>query len=238
MRNATVQVGPADVAARRQSEPVEAGLEHGLQGDALRRSGTSAGSSAASSFRRSCTSRSSTAATCAARAAGSMWPPSRRPSSPTAFHKLVREAKAMGNVFFGIVGGEPFMHPQLLDMLAEHPDCYFQIFTNGHFITDETAQAAAAARQRHAAHQRRGQRDRQRRAPRPRRRAQQDDAGLAELPRSNKRLHRRLHEPVPDEHRRPAHREVDRPADRDGRDVHLVPRLSADGAGREPATCA
>ena len=30
-------------------------------------------------------------------------------------HKLVREAKAMGNVFFGIVGGEPFMHPQLFD---------------------------------------------------------------------------------------------------------------------------
>jgi MoaA/NifB/PqqE/SkfB family radical SAM enzyme len=31
---------------------------------------------------------------------------------PAAFHKLVREAKAMGNVFFGIVGGEPFMHPE------------------------------------------------------------------------------------------------------------------------------
>lgn len=59
--------------------------------------------------------------------------------SPEAFHKLVREAKAMGNVFFGLVGGEPFMHPHLLDMLAEHPDCYFQIFTNGHFITPERA---------------------------------------------------------------------------------------------------
>lgn len=58
---------------------------------------------------------------------------------PDAFHRLVREAKRMGNVFFGIVGGEPFMHPQLLDMLAEHPDCYFQIFTNGHFITPERA---------------------------------------------------------------------------------------------------
>jgi MoaA/NifB/PqqE/SkfB family radical SAM enzyme len=59
--------------------------------------------------------------------------------SPAAFHTLVREAKQMGNVFFGIVGGEPFMHPHLLDMLAEHPDCYFQIFTNGHFITPERA---------------------------------------------------------------------------------------------------
>jgi len=59
--------------------------------------------------------------------------------TPEAFHKLVREAKAMGNVFFGLVGGEPFMHPHLLDMIAEHPDCYFQIFTNGHFITPERA---------------------------------------------------------------------------------------------------
>lgn len=59
--------------------------------------------------------------------------------SPEAFHTLVREAKAVGNVFFGIVGGEPFMHPHLLDMLAEHPDCYFQIFTNGHFITPDRA---------------------------------------------------------------------------------------------------
>jgi MoaA/NifB/PqqE/SkfB family radical SAM enzyme len=59
--------------------------------------------------------------------------------TPEAFGKLVREARAMGNVFFGVVGGEPFMHPHLLDMLAEHPDCYFQIFTNGHFITEARA---------------------------------------------------------------------------------------------------
>src|ERR1700758_1979716 len=58
---------------------------------------------------------------------------------PRAFDKLLTEAKAMGNAFFGIVGGEPFMHPHLLDMLAAHPDCYFQVFTNGQFITDEKA---------------------------------------------------------------------------------------------------
>jgi MoaA/NifB/PqqE/SkfB family radical SAM enzyme len=59
--------------------------------------------------------------------------------TPAAFGKLVAEARAMGNVFFGIVGGEPFMHPHLLEMLAEHPDCYFQVFTNGQFITDARA---------------------------------------------------------------------------------------------------
>jgi len=56
-----------------------------------------------------------------------------------AMNRLIREAKEMGNSFFGIVGGEPFMHPELLDILAEHPDCYFQVFTNGQFITDEVA---------------------------------------------------------------------------------------------------
>jgi MoaA/NifB/PqqE/SkfB family radical SAM enzyme len=58
---------------------------------------------------------------------------------PDVFHRLVREAKAMGNSFFGIVGGEPFMHPQLFELLEPHTDCYFQVFTNGQFITDEKA---------------------------------------------------------------------------------------------------
>ncbi len=58
---------------------------------------------------------------------------------PAVFHRMVKEAQDMGNVFFGIVGGEPFMHPKLFELIESHPDCYFQIFTNGHFITDEKA---------------------------------------------------------------------------------------------------
>ena len=58
---------------------------------------------------------------------------------PAAMDKLINEAKQMGNVFFGIVGGEPFMHPQLFEILEAHRDCYFQVFTNGQFITDEKA---------------------------------------------------------------------------------------------------
>jgi MoaA/NifB/PqqE/SkfB family radical SAM enzyme len=57
----------------------------------------------------------------------------------TAMNRLIGQAKEAGNSFFGILGGEPFMHPQLLDILAAHPDCYFQVFTNGHLITDEVA---------------------------------------------------------------------------------------------------
>lgn len=56
-----------------------------------------------------------------------------------ALNRTVNEAKAMGNAFFGILGGEPFLHRELLDFLEGQPDVYFQVFTNGHFITDEVA---------------------------------------------------------------------------------------------------
>ena len=55
-------------------------------------------------------------------------------------NRTINDAKAQGNAFFGILGGEPFMHPQLLDLLAAHPDCYFQVFTNGQFITAKIAE--------------------------------------------------------------------------------------------------
>lgn len=58
----------------------------------------------------------------------------------TAMKRLIGEARANGNTFFGILGGEPFMHPELLDILAAHPDCYFQVFTNGQFITPKIAE--------------------------------------------------------------------------------------------------
>ncbi len=56
-----------------------------------------------------------------------------------ALNRLVAEAREMGNAFFGIVGGEPLLHPQLLQFFEQNRDCYFQLFTNGHFLTDEVA---------------------------------------------------------------------------------------------------
>ena len=56
-----------------------------------------------------------------------------------AMHRLISEAKQQGNSFFGILGGEPMMHPELLEILGDHTDCYFQLFTNGQFITDAVA---------------------------------------------------------------------------------------------------
>ena len=54
-------------------------------------------------------------------------------------NKIVHDAKRRGNAFFGILGGEPFMHPELFDFLALHPDAYFQIFSNGQMITEKAA---------------------------------------------------------------------------------------------------
>lgn len=54
-------------------------------------------------------------------------------------NRTVTDAKQHGNAVFGLLGGEPFLHPQLFDLLAAHPDCYFQVFTNGQFITEEVA---------------------------------------------------------------------------------------------------
>lgn len=57
----------------------------------------------------------------------------------------INDAKAHGNAFFGILGGEPFMHSRFFDILESHPDCYFQIFTNGQFITAKVAERLRAA---------------------------------------------------------------------------------------------
>src|SRR5688572_20694786 len=54
-------------------------------------------------------------------------------------NRTITDAKRHGNAFFGILGGEPFLHPQLLDLLAAHRDCYFQVFTNGQVITQKIA---------------------------------------------------------------------------------------------------
>ena len=56
-----------------------------------------------------------------------------------ALNRTIAQAKAMGNSFFGILGGEPFMHKEIMDVFEANRDVYFQVFTNGHFITDEVA---------------------------------------------------------------------------------------------------
>jgi MoaA/NifB/PqqE/SkfB family radical SAM enzyme len=54
-------------------------------------------------------------------------------------NRIIGDAKKHGNSYFGILGGEPFLHPELLHVFGDHPDCYFQVFTNGQIITDAIA---------------------------------------------------------------------------------------------------
>ena len=53
--------------------------------------------------------------------------------------RVVEACKSQGSSFFGILGGEPLLHPDVFRLMANHPDCYFQLFTNGTLITDEVA---------------------------------------------------------------------------------------------------
>ncbi len=58
--------------------------------------------------------------------------------------RVMNEARdEMGVHFFILTGGEPFCHPDLLDVVESFPDCYFQIFTNGTLLGDETARRLA-----------------------------------------------------------------------------------------------
>jgi MoaA/NifB/PqqE/SkfB family radical SAM enzyme len=54
-------------------------------------------------------------------------------------HSIIEESKKMGSYFFGILGGEPLIYKQLLEIFEKHPDCYFQLFTNGTLFSESFA---------------------------------------------------------------------------------------------------
>jgi MoaA/NifB/PqqE/SkfB family radical SAM enzyme len=54
-------------------------------------------------------------------------------------HSIINESKKHGSYFFGILGGEPLIYKQLFEIFEEHPDCYFQLFSNGTLFTDSVA---------------------------------------------------------------------------------------------------
>ena len=64
--------------------------------------------------------------------------------TPGCFERIVRDARAQGCRLFGILGGEPLLHPEWQPLLAQFPDCYFQLYTNGLLLDDAVAQRLAA----------------------------------------------------------------------------------------------
>jgi len=59
--------------------------------------------------------------------------------SLSTLNNIINESKKNSSYFFGLLGGEPLLHPELFDVIKSHPDCYFQVFTNGTLLTDEIA---------------------------------------------------------------------------------------------------
>jgi MoaA/NifB/PqqE/SkfB family radical SAM enzyme len=59
---------------------------------------------------------------------------------PEVLHSIISQSKEKGSYFFGILGGEPLMYKPLLEELRKHPDCYFQLFTNGTLLTAGAAE--------------------------------------------------------------------------------------------------
>lgn len=53
---------------------------------------------------------------------------------PEVFDRLLTEAENMGIYFIVILGGEPFLYPHLFDIIRKHNKCYYQVYTNAHFI--------------------------------------------------------------------------------------------------------
>lgn len=58
-------------------------------------------------------------------------------------NRVIDDCKRHGNHFFGILGGEPLFYPHLFEILERHKDCYFQIFTNGHLVTEKVVEKLA-----------------------------------------------------------------------------------------------
>ncbi len=55
----------------------------------------------------------------------------------------IRQGKEMGMFFFTISGGEPFIRKDLLELFAEHDDCFFLVYTNGCLIDESLARMLA-----------------------------------------------------------------------------------------------
>jgi len=53
--------------------------------------------------------------------------------------RIISETKKRGSYFFGILGGEPLMYKPLFEVFQKHSDCYFQLFTNGTLLNEQTA---------------------------------------------------------------------------------------------------
>lgn len=53
------------------------------------------------------------------------------------FDRIIKEGKELGVGFFTILGGEPFIREDLLEIFKKHNDALFQVYTNGTLLNEE-----------------------------------------------------------------------------------------------------
>jgi len=68
-----------------------------------------------------------------------------RALSPDDVDAVIGAARRQGSRFFTLLGGEPMLYPQWWEIPRRHADCYFQIITNGSFLSDENVERVRAA---------------------------------------------------------------------------------------------
>ncbi|MGB9627244.1 MAG: radical SAM protein [Thermodesulfobacteriota bacterium] len=54
--------------------------------------------------------------------------------------RILKECMEIGLHFVTVLGGEPLMYPHLFQMIEEHPQIFFQVYTNGTLMTKEKAE--------------------------------------------------------------------------------------------------
>lgn len=64
--------------------------------------------------------------------------------NPDAVDAMIRSGRRHAVYFYTLLGGEPMLYPDVLDIPRRWPDCYFQIITNGMFFDAATAERIAA----------------------------------------------------------------------------------------------
>lgn len=62
---------------------------------------------------------------------------------PEIIHRVLSEAKEMGISLVVVLGGEPFLRKDLLDVCEAHHDMAFQVFTHGGFLNEEMVEKIA-----------------------------------------------------------------------------------------------
>ncbi len=62
---------------------------------------------------------------------------------PELINRILVETRELGIHWVVLSGGEPFVYPHLLDVIAENPDSFFMVYTNGTLIDTKVADRLA-----------------------------------------------------------------------------------------------